>query len=76
MNEEHIKVFTGTAIFVNRLKHLLEESNIQSVVKDHISAGVIAGFGTLDKSIELFVLNSDLQEANSIIDKFQKEISE
>ena len=76
MNKEHIKVFTGTSIFVNRLSHLLQEANISTIIKDNVNSGTLAGFGTLDNSIELFVQDTDLNKANEIIDAFQKEISE
>ena len=76
MEKEHIKVFTGTSIFAKRLNHLLKEANIPTIIKDHVASGIIAGFGTLDRGVELYVQDTDLDKANKIIDTFQKEISE
>ena len=76
MNKEHIKVFTGTSIFAKRLNHLLAEANIPTIVKDQIASGTLAGFGTMDTGVQLFVQDTDLDKANKIIDAFQKEISE
>ena len=33
MEQEHIKVFAGTSIIVNRLNYLLEKANIHSIIK-------------------------------------------
>lgn len=76
MEQEHIKVFAGTSIIVNRLNYLLEKANIHSIIKDHIASGNAIGFGTLGNSVELFILNTDIEKANTIINNFQKEISE
>ena len=72
---QHIKIYTGTSIFVNRLKSLLENSGIRSIIKDHVNSGQLAGFGALGNSIELFILDTDLEKANPIIEGFKKEIA-
>lgn len=76
MTKEHVKVFSGESIIVNRLSFLLDEANIPSLIKDNVNSAAIAGFGTLGNSIELFIYNTDLKKANSIIENFQKEIAE
>ena len=76
MTQEHIKVFTGTQLFVNRLGSLLDGAKIPSLIKDHVNSGNLAGFGALGNSVELFIFNTDLEKATPIIEKFQKEISE
>ena len=60
---------------VNRLKHLLEEATITSIIKDHINSSKMAGFGPLGYSVELFVLNADLEKAQPIVDSFNEEIN-
>jgi len=76
MAQKHIKAFIGTSIIVNRLSYLLEKANIHAIIKDHVASGQLAGFGALSNSVELFILNTDLEKANTIINNFQKEISE
>jgi hypothetical protein len=76
MTQGHVKVFTGNSIFANRLGNLLREANIPTIIKDQVASGVLAGFGTLDRAIELYVQDTDLEKANEIINAFQKEISE
>jgi len=72
---EHIKVYTGSSILVNRLKSILEETKIKSIIKDHVNSGNLAGFGALRNSIELFVLNTDYEKAKVIVNDFKAEIN-
>lgn len=75
MSTEFIKIFSGSSILVNRLKNLLEEQNIHSIIKDNINSSTVAGFGPLGNSIELSILNSDIEKAQQIIDNFKDEIN-
>lgn len=72
---EHIKIYTGTSILINRLAFLLDQINIPSIIKDHQESGRLSGFGTLGYSSELFIFNSDIRKASDIIKIFEKEIS-
>lgn len=76
MNKEHVKIFSGESIIVNRLSFLLDEAKIPSLIKDNVNSATIAGFGALGNSIDLFIYKSDLEKATSIIESFQKEIAE
>jgi hypothetical protein len=76
MTKEHIKIFSGTAMFVNRLSFLLDQASIASLIKDHVNSGTLAGFGSPNNNVELFIYNSDKEKATPIIEKFQKEIAE
>ncbi len=76
MEKEHIKVFTGTSILVNRLSFLLDEAEIATLIKNHFDSARLGGFGLPMDSVELFIYNSDLEKATTIIENFQKEIAE
>ncbi len=76
MEKEHIKVFTGTQLFVNRLSNLLNDQSIATLIKDHANSGTLAGFGSPRNSVELFIYNTDLESATPIIEDFKKEIAE
>jgi len=68
---EHIKVYTGSSILVRHLKAILDENNIGSMIKsDKIPAYEITNY--ID---DLFILDSDLEKATPIIEKFKKEIA-
>ncbi|AZJ33750.1 DUF2007 domain-containing protein [Tenacibaculum mesophilum] len=73
---KHIKVFSGSQIFVNRLSQLLNEIEVPYLVKDNKEAGRVAGFGTLGNSIDVFIYESDLEKAQDTIDSFKEEIAE
>ena len=72
--KEHIKVFTGTSIIVNRLADLLDEINIPFLIKDDKESGRLAGFGTFGDSVELHIFDTDIEAAKNVIENFQKEI--
>ncbi len=71
MNQEHIKVFTGSPIFVRRLQKILEENNISSLSK----SDKIVGYEISNHIDELYILNVDLAKAKKIIDDFEQEIN-
>jgi hypothetical protein len=75
METTHIKIFSETPIIINRLRSLLEEQNIRSLVKNQFESGRLAGFGAPMNAVDLFILNSDLEKASIIVDDFKKEIS-
>jgi hypothetical protein len=68
---EHVRVFTGTSIQVNRIASLLEEQHISFLIKNPIESGRLAGFGTSGESVEVFVLNSDLKNAEEVLRDFK-----
>ena len=71
MKEEHIKIFTGSSIFARRLKTLLEDQNINSIIKsDKIPAYEITNY--ID---DLYVLTADVEKAKPIVETFQEEIN-
>ncbi|WGH74051.1 DUF2007 domain-containing protein [Tenacibaculum tangerinum] len=72
---KHIKVFSGSQIFVNRLNQLLDQIDIPYLVKDNKEAGRLAGFGTLGNSVDVFIYESDLEKAQPTIANFKQEIA-
>lgn len=70
MGNEHIKIYTGSSILARRLRHLIEDAGIGCIVKsDKIPAYEIGN--DMD---ELFVLESDADQAKVIVENFEKEI--
>lgn len=74
METKHIKLYSGSSIIINRLKTLLEEQNIETLIKDNHESGRLAGFGTLDNDVELFVFEDDLSKAKEITTKFKSSL--
>ena len=75
MEAVHVKVFTDLSIIANRLQDILKEHNIPSFIKDHIESARLAGFGSFQNSVDLYILSTDVERATSIISDFKKEIS-
>lgn len=75
MSEDYTKIFTDDSILVNRLQTLLNEAAIDSKVFDRVESGRLAGFGVPINSVELFVLNTDLEKAQPIIDLYKEKIN-
>ena len=73
---KHVKVFSGTQIFVNRLGYLLDQVKIPYLIKDNQEAGRVAGFGTLGNSVDLFIYESDNEKAQDTIQKFRNELED
>ena len=67
MSLEHIKIYTGDTITVRRLKHILEDNGIHSIVKED----TIVGYEISNGLTELLVLNSDEATAKNILAEFK-----
>lgn len=73
--KEHVQMYTGTSILVNRLAFLLEGSSIPSIIKNEVESGRLAGFGTMGEAVGLYIFQSDVEKAIPVIEKFKEEIS-
>ena len=69
-----IKIFSGSEILALSLKEKIEAIGINVVAKDNIQSGRLAGFGTSDLAVELFIQEVDLGKANKIIEDFRMSI--
>jgi len=66
-----IRVFTGTEINADLLKDQLEEIGIAALVKNDYQSGISVGFvGGTPSSIDVYIQESDLKEAEPIIKEF------
>ncbi|WP_435261891.1 putative signal transducing protein [Tenacibaculum sp. nBUS_03] len=72
--KEHVSIFTGSAILVNRLAQLLNAIKIPSIIKNERESGRLAGFGTTGDAVELHIFNTDIEASKKIIENFKKEI--
>ncbi|ARV06427.1 hypothetical protein BTO04_06810 [Polaribacter sp. SA4-10] len=75
MIDNYTKVFTETTIIVKRLHSLLNEAGVSSRLSDRVESARLGGFGVPPNSVELFVLNNDIEKAQPIIDSFKEEIN-
>jgi hypothetical protein len=73
--DKHIKILTSSSIIINRIAFLLDQKNIATLIKDNVESARLAGFGTTQNDVELYVNNSDFKSAQKIIEEFNKENS-
>jgi len=68
-----IKVFSGTEVAVNLLKDELETFGIMAMDQNDFQSGITAGFfGGGSSAVDLFIQESDLKNAEQIINEFIK----
>jgi len=66
-----IRVFTGTEVLVYLLKERLEEIGVSALIRNDFQSGITVGFvGGVPSAIDLYVQESDIQEAEPIINEF------
>lgn len=69
-----IKVFSGTEILAQALQNQLLEMGIVPLVKNNIQSGFMAGFGTADAAVDVFIAKTDLVKANMLLQQFMKKL--
>lgn len=74
MESEYTKIFTGTNIIVRGLQNKLENKGITSIIKDHFESARLAGFGAPQASVEIYVLQKDLEIVQPILKAYKEKI--
>ena len=69
-----MKVFSGSEILAQALQVKLEEANVATNLKNNIQSGRLAGFGTADQAVEVFIQEIDFAKANPVIEEFRMSI--
>jgi len=66
-----IRVFTGTEVLVYLLKERLEEVEISALIKNDFQSGLTVGFiSGVPSAVDLYIQESDLNDAEPIINEF------
>ncbi len=68
--DEYVKIWTDSAIVVNRVVQVLKEEGIPSMIRDHVESARLAGFGVSPYEVELHVLKRDAMQAKNIVSSF------
>lgn len=66
-----IKIFSGSEILALSLKDKIEATGVDVVVKDNIQSGRLAGFGTTDQAVELFIQENSYGKIHAVIEDFR-----
>lgn len=57
--EEHVKIFTGTAVMGMAVKNILDQKEIEYIEKDEGNTAIIAGF----PAVHIYVKEEDEEKA-------------
>lgn len=69
----HQRVYTSSAIVINRLASLLEEKEIACIIKNQTESASLAGFGSSPNEVDLYIDESDIEAARPIVEAFDQE---
>lgn len=69
-----MKIFSGSEILATALKLKLEEAGIDTLLKNNIQSGRLAGFGTSGMAVELFIEEVHYGKADPIVEDFRMSI--
>jgi hypothetical protein len=67
-------VFSGNEILAQALQVKLEAVGIEVTTKNNVQSGRIAGFGTADQALEIFIQETNFAKANPVIEDFRMSI--
>ncbi|NCG04559.1 MAG: DUF2007 domain-containing protein [Bacteroidetes bacterium] len=67
MSDSFSLLYTGNIVDVQRLKVLLEESDIFPIIKDETESARLAGFGAPTMMQQLWVLSSEVEKAKTFL---------
>ena len=69
-----MKIFSGSEILAQALQERIEAIGIDVVAKNNIQSGRLAGFGTSDQAVELFIQEINFGKAHPVIEEFRLSI--
>ncbi|MFN7045267.1 MAG: DUF2007 domain-containing protein [Flavobacterium sp.] len=66
-----MKVFSGSEILADKLKQKIEEVGVEVVKKDNLQSARMAGFGSSDLAVELFVDERYYGKIHPVLEEFR-----
>ena len=69
-----IKIFSGSEILALALQEKIEAIGVKTIVKNNIQSARLAGFGTADLAVEVFIQEVDFGKASPVIEEFRMSI--
>ncbi len=70
---EFVRLLTSSLITVNRIALVLEQKDIPALIKDNTESARLAGFGSPQNDVDLYVNKSDFEKARKVIQEFEEE---
>ena len=69
-----IKIFSGTEVLALNLQGRIEAIGVNTVIKNNIQSGQLAGFRTANQAVEVFIQEVDFGKVNPVIEEFRLSI--
>ncbi len=69
-----IKIFSGSEVLALNLQTRIEAIGVNTVIKNNIQSGKLAGFRTAEQAVEVFIQEVDFGKANPVIEEFRLSI--
>ena len=69
-----MKVFSGSEVLAQSLQARLHNAGVETMMKNNIQSGRLAGFGTSDQAVEVFIQETEFAKANPVIEEFRLSI--
>ncbi|GLB52425.1 hypothetical protein NBRC110019_14650 [Neptunitalea chrysea] len=68
------KIFEGSSIAAQQIVSILEENNIEPIIKDETESGRLAGFAPkIINNVQVFVHKNELDKGKAIVTSFEQE---
>ncbi len=72
--KQHILVYSGSLVEIQKLKHDLEKVSISVYLKDSAKTASNTGFADFS-SAKLFILENEVEKARPIVAKFKEQFN-
>ncbi|HEX8270328.1 MAG TPA: DUF2007 domain-containing protein [Flavobacterium sp.] len=69
-----MKIFSGSEILALALQKKVEEAGVSTTIKNNIQSARLAGFGSTDLAVEVFIDEADYGKAHPAIEEFRMSI--
>jgi len=70
-SKQHILVYSGSLVSINKLQHDLEKAGINVFIKDSAKTATTTGFVDFSYA-KLFILESEIEKAKPIVTAFKE----
>ena len=64
---EYVTVYSGSEINALAVRNILDNNQIEYIIREDVNAGVVAGFGTLDRAVHVLVLENVAEKAKTLV---------
>ena len=75
MSTEHIKIFSGSSIIVKGLQNVLDDNKVHYLIKDNFESARLGGHVQHPNSVEVLILNTDIEKTLPLVEAYKAKIN-